>query len=264
MGISVRPLRIRCFILARQPIKRCFAMSLTILYQDDHYVAVHKPANVLVHRTWLASRDERFVLQLLRDQLGQRVYPVHRLDRATDGVLLFGLNSEAVSALAVPFEAGDVNKDYWAIVRGWVDERGLIDHPVRDKDEGTEPKAAQTAYQRLADVEIPVAVDRYPNSRYSWVRAQPKTGRRHQIRQHFKHIGHPLIGDTSYGKGPHNRFFRDRFGINRLLLMSRRLAFTHPYSGEWVEIVAEPTADWRQLCDQLGWALPAPTSAAAD
>lgn len=231
-------------------------MTLPILFQDDHYVAIHKPPNMLVHRTWLASRDDRFVLQLLRDQLGQRVYPVHRLDRATDGVLLFGLNTEAVSALSAPFESGDVKKVYWAIARGWVDAEGHIDNPVRDKDEGKAPKEAQTDYRCLAQVTLPVAVDRYPQSRYSWIEVYPRTGRRHQIRQHFKHIGHPLIGDTTYGKGPHNRYFREAYGINRLLLMSRQLSFKHPYSGADVCIQAEPEPAWRELCHQLGWTPP--------
>jgi len=234
-------------------------MPLPILFRDDHYVAIHKPANVLVHRTWLASRDERFVLQELRDQLGQRVYPVHRLDRATDGVLLFGLNPEAVRVLAGPLEAHQMDKVYWAIVRGWVDEIGHIDHPVKDRDEGREPKDAQTDYRRLAQVELPVAVDRYPASRYSWVEVRPRTGRRHQIRQHFKHIGHPLIGDTSYGKGSHNRFFREQYGVERLLLMARSLGFEHPYTGERLDIQAEPEPTWVGLCEQLGWMAPAGT-----
>jgi tRNA pseudouridine65 synthase len=231
-------------------------MSLAILYRDERYVAIHKPANVLVHRTWLASRDERFVLQALRDQLGQRVYPVHRLDRATDGVLLFGLDPEAAGALAEPFENQQVEKVYWAIVRGWTDQSGTIDNPVKDRDEGGEPKPGISHYRRLAQVELPVAVDRYPTSRYSWVEVRPLTGRRHQIRQHLKHIGHPLIGDTSYGKGPHNRFFRERFGIHRLLLMARSLAFTQPFTGEPLTITAEPEPTWRGLCEELGWTLP--------
>lgn len=231
-------------------------MTLHILFQDAHYVAVHKPPGVLVHRTWLASRDERFVLQMLRDQIGRRVYPVHRLDRATDGVLLFALDPGGVSALAKAFEDGSVDKVYWAIVRGWTDEAGTIDNPVKDRDEGGEPRPAISHYRRLARVELPVAVDRYPRSRYSWVAVRPQTGRRHQIRQHLKHIGHPLIGDTSYGKGPHNRFFRERYGIHRLLLMSRSLAFNHPFTGERVEIQAEPEPAWQGLCEALGWRLP--------
>jgi tRNA pseudouridine65 synthase len=109
----------------------------------------------------------------------------------------------------------------------------------------------------LAQVELPVAVDRYPASRYSWVEVRPQTGRRHQIRQHFKHIGHPLIGDTSYGKGSHNRFFRERYGLERLLLMARSLRFEHPYSGAQLTIQAEPEPAWTALCEQLGWEVPA-------
>ena len=237
--------------LSRQPPP----MSLTLLYRDDHYVAVHKPPNLLVHRSWLASRDERFLLQELRDQIGQRVYPLHRLDRATDGVMLFGLDAAAASALGGAFEGRQVDKVYWAIVRGWTDAAGSIDHPVRDKDEGGEARPALSHYRRLAQVELPVTVDRYPSSRYSWVEVRPETGRRHQIRQHLKHIGHPLIGDTSYGKGTHNRFFRERYGIDRLLLMARSLAFTHPYTGERLCIRAEPDVQWRGLCEALGWEL---------
>jgi tRNA pseudouridine65 synthase len=228
-------------------------MSLILLYRDEHYVAVHKPANLLVHRSWLASQERHFLLQALRDQIGQRVYPLHRLDRATDGVMIFGLHAEAAKALAGPFEERQVDKRYWAIVRGWAPLAGCIDHPVRDRDEGGDAKPAITDYRRLASVELPVAVDRYPSSRYSWVEVRPRTGRRHQIRQHFKHIGHPLIGDTSYGKGTHNRFFRERYGIQRLLLMSRQLSFTHPFSGQPVCITAEPEPAWRRLCEQLGW-----------
>jgi len=239
-----------------RPANHIPVMPLTLLYRDDRYVAVHKPPNLLVHRTWLASRDEHFLLQQLRDQIGQRVYPVHRLDRATDGVMVFALHPEAARALAGPFEGRAVEKVYWAIVRGWVDETGSIDHPVRDRDEGGEAKPALSRYRRLAQVELPVAVDRYPSSRYSWVEVRPETGRRHQIRQHFKHIGHPLIGDTSYGKGSHNRYFRERYGIARLLLMARRLAFAHPYTGERLSIQAEPDGQWRGLCAALGWAIP--------
>jgi tRNA pseudouridine65 synthase len=230
-------------------------MPLNLLYRDDRYVAVHKPANLLVHRSWLASRDERFLLQALRDQIGQRVYPIHRLDRPTDGVMLFALDPAAARAMAGVFEEREVDKVYWAIVRGWV-AAGCIDHPVKDKDEGGAAKPAVSHYRRLAQVELPVAVDRYPTSRYSWVEVRPETGRRHQIRQHFKHLGHPLIGDTSYGKGTHNRFFRERYGIERLLLMARSLTFTHPYTGARMCIRAEPDTQWRGLCTALGWDLP--------
>jgi tRNA pseudouridine65 synthase len=238
------------------PASPYITMALTLLFRDRHYVAVHKPPNLLVHRSWLASREQRFLLQELRDQIGQRVYPVHRLDRATDGVMIFGLDAAAAKALAGSFEERRVEKLYWAIVRGWAPPQGRIEHPVKDRDETGAAKPALTDYRRLAEVELPVAVDRYPTSRYSWVEVRPRTGRRHQIRQHFKHIGHPLIGDTSYGKGSHNRFFRSHYGIQRLLLMARSLSFRHPYTGDMLTIQAEPDLQWRSLCEQLGWEVP--------
>lgn len=247
----------RCRYNTGPPGSTDVTMPLTLLFRDRHYVAVHKPPNLLVHRSWLASQEQRFLLQELRDQIGQRVYPVHRLDRATDGVMIFGLDGAAAKALAGSFEERRVEKLYWAIVRGWAPVQGRIEHPVKDRDEAGASKPAVTDYRRLAEVELAVAVDRYPTSRYSWVEVRPQTGRRHQIRQHFKHIGHPLIGDTSYGKGSHNRFFRSRYGIQRLLLMSRSLSFQHPYTGDLLTIQAEPDPQWRGLCEQLGWGVPA-------
>jgi tRNA pseudouridine65 synthase len=205
----------------------------------------------MVHRSAL-SGDRSAVLQRLRDQLGQRVYPVHRLDRPTSGVLVFGLSPEAASALAERFRSRRVWKSYLAVVRGYPDAQGVIDHPVRDRDTG-QSNHAQTRYRRLATAELNESVSRYPTSRYALVEACPVTGRRHQLRRHFKHISHPVIGDTTFGEGRHNRFFRDRFGVHRLLLMSRHLRFVHPYTGRHVDISAEPGEDWMRLAGALGW-----------
>jgi tRNA pseudouridine65 synthase len=221
-------------------------MSLKILYRDPHYVAVDKPAGLLVHRSPI-SRDRVFALQTLRDQLARRVYPVHRLDRATSGVLLFGLSAEAARRMAALFEARQVDKEYLAVARGWIDAHGLIDHPVADAEGSGQTQPARTQFRRLAKVELPFMVDRYPSARYSLVSVTPETGRRQQIRKHFKHISHHLIGDTTHGNGRHNRFFRNRFGIRRLLLMSRRLTFLHPYYQTHVDIVADKDADWRLI-----------------
>jgi len=225
---------------------------LAVLFRDDDYVAIHKPPGLLVHRTWLASRAEEFAVQRLRDQLQRRVYPLHRLDRATSGVLLFALSPEAASRLGPAFDQHRVERRYRAVVRGWVDDEGLIEHPVRDRDEGGGPRPAATRYRCLARVEIPEPVDRYPCARYSLVEVRPLTGRRHQIRQHFKHVGHPLIGDTSYGKGSHNRFFRARYGLDRLLLEARELRFTHPVDGREVRITTPPDAAWSRVVDLFG------------
>ena len=224
-------------------------MEFTILYQDEYYVAIHKPANMLVHRTNM-SNDNRFVLQELRNQLEQRIYPVHRLDRATSGVIIFGLSSDAASQLAQLFSRQETEKTYLAVARGWTEEQGTIDHPVKIAETG-ERKSAVTEYRTLARVELTYAADRYPSSRYSLVEVKPKTGRQHQIRQHFKHISHHLIGDTSYGKGTHNRFFREHFGINRLLLFAQSLRFEHPYTNQPICIDSTPDSEWQQLLEQL-------------
>jgi tRNA pseudouridine65 synthase len=226
--------------------------ELAVPYQDEYYIAVHKPAGLLVHRSWL-SEDRVFLLQRLRDQIGQRVYPVHRLDRATSGVIIFALDSESAQRLNQVFTDQQVHKTYHAVVRGWLPQAEmLIDHAVQDKETNTPYQEAQTRLKELDRAELPVAVDRYPQARYSLVEAQPLTGRRHQIRKHLKHISHPIIGDVRYGKGTHNRFFREQLDCQRLLLMAQRLQFTHPISGQQIVINASSEPQWSRLLKKLG------------
>jgi len=225
--------------------------GLELLYRDDFLVAVNKPAGLLVHRTQLA-RAEAYALQLVRDQLHQRVYAIHRLDRPTSGVLLFSLNRATGSCMSRMFEQRQVGKRYLAIVRGWLEPRGVIDYPLADQPDRP-PRPAITRYRTLTRVELPFAVGRYPSSRYSLLTVAPETGRYHQIRRHFHHVFHPLIGDTTHGEGRHNRFFRDTFGVSRLLLHARSLAFTHPVTGEDLRIQAPVDGQWRALLAALGW-----------
>jgi len=187
------------------------------------------------------------VLQTLRDQIGQRVYPVHRLDRATSGVLLFALDSDTARTLVSQFEQREVGKHYLAVARGWTDETGVIDHPVADDEGNGVAQPARTSYRRLARVELPFAVDRYPTARYSLVDIQPDTGRRQQIRKHFKHISHHLVGDTTHGNGRHNRFFRQQFDIHRLLLQSQQLDFRHPADDRQMTVRAAQDTTWQQI-----------------
>ena len=238
------------------------ADSLDILYRDDCFVAINKPAGLLVHRSEIDRRETRFAIQLLRDQIGQRVFPVHRLDKPTSGVLLFALDRENHRRLSGDFMANRVAKAYLAVVRGYTAERGCIDHPlklVHDPYDGrtlrsdTPPQPAVTAFERLATVELPYRVDRYPSSRYSLVRLRPETGRKHQLRRHMKHIAHPIIGDTSYGKSRHNRLFQAKFGCQRLLLAATELCFCHPVSAESVTIRAPLQGDFAALMEALGW-----------
>ncbi len=227
-----------------------------------------KPSGLLVHRTALASDATAFAVQRLRNQLGRPVYPAHRLDRATSGVLLFALEPRVHARLAAAFESGAVRKRYLAIVRGWPPPALSIDHALSrlEEDAGsgpaTAPRPAHTELSRLATVELPVRVDRYPSSRYALVALEPSTGRRHQLRRHLKHVGHPIIGDTTYGQGRHNRLFRDRYGCSRLLLHALALTLTHPLTGSPLTIHAPPPPDFAAVAAALGfspasWAGPA-------
>lgn len=232
-----------------------------ILYRDPHLVAVHKPEGVLVHRNPQVRDAGEPLLQRVRDQLNATLYPVHRLDRPTSGVLLFALRPEIARALAAAFAASRVRKRYLAVVRGHTDEAGVIDHPLGEKrgllgvgaGDGAAPRPAVTRYRRLAQTELPYAVGRYATARYSLLEVEPLTGRMHQIRRHLKHIAHHVIGDTTHGDGVHNRFFRARFECARLLLAATGLAFDHPVSGAPMTICAAPRGCLRGVVQSLGW-----------
>lgn len=203
---------------------------LTILWRDANYIAIDKPSGLLVHPSELAP-GEPSCLKLLRDQIGMRVNPVHRLDRQTSGVLVFALSSDAARALMQMWPEGKVRKRYQAIVRGWTADAGEVDRPLRETPD--KPRIpAKSLYRRLAQVELPDPVGRYATGRYSWVEVETLTGRQHQVRKHLLSIAHPIVGDTTYGDGDHNRYFRTKFGIHRLLLHASELRFSYPGSGE--------------------------------
>ncbi len=234
---------------------------LTILYRDPHLIAIDKPAGLLVHRSDIDRHETRFAVQMLRDQIGKQVQPVHRLDRGTSGVLLFALDADRTRALSAQFERNEVHKRYLAVVRGWPQESGSIDHPLsrQHDDHGAptkdrKPQQARTDYRRLACVELPAAVDRYPSARYALLALTPLTGRRHQLRRHMKHIAHPIIGDATHGKGVHNRFFKQQFACDRMLLACTELGFRHPLSGEPLRIQAPLGDQFASVIARLGWA----------
>lgn len=220
-------------------------MPLDIVYQDSWLVAINKPAGLLVHRSPIDRHETRFALQMLRDQIGQHVFPVHRLDKPTSGILLFALNPDDAKAVHHQFTEQQVDKRYLAVCRGYTPAECHIDHAIRDRDDNNgKRKTAVTHLTTLAQTQIPVAVDKYPTSRYSLVQLKPVTGRRHQLRAHMKHIAHPIIGDAKYGRGEHNRFFNSYFASNRLLLAAVSLQFKHPRSGEHISLHARPTEDF--------------------
>ncbi len=243
------------------------AGELPILFRDDALVVINKPSGLLVHRSPIDRHETRFAVQLLRDQLGRRVYPVHRLDKGTSGALAFALDRDTATVLAEQFANQRVRKTYLAIVRGWPAGTGVIDHPLDAVHDayvpasGTAAKPCRTSYRTLATVELPVRVDRYPTSRYALVELEPETGRRHQLRRHLAHVSHPIIGDSTYGKGRHNRLFAERHGVRRLLLACVQLEFAHPRTGQTVRVQADPGPEFDALRRQLPWsAVPSPAS----
>lgn len=215
----------------------CDKNAFHIVYQDDYLVAIHKPAGLLVHRSPLDKYETEFAVQHTRDAIGQKVYPIHRLDKATSGLLLFALDANTARLMGEQFSNHDIEKTYLSICRGWSDESGYIDHALkykRDKvaeklkREQLEPQTAETAYKTLASTTINHTIGRYEQQRYSLIEMKPKTGRKHQLRRHMVHIKHPIIGDVKYGDRHHNHFFNDWLGQHRLYLAAVSLQFHHP------------------------------------
>ncbi|CDG22389.1 tRNA pseudouridine synthase C [Xenorhabdus poinarii G6] len=235
---------------------------LDIIYQDEHLVAVNKPAGWLVHRSWLDRHETVFVMQTLRDQIGQHVFPVHRLDRPTSGVLLMALSSQVARTLSQQFECHNIQKTYHAVVRGYVEGNDIIDYALMEQldkiadkfaDTQREAQSAVTAYRSLAKVECPVAIGRYPTSRFSLLELMPKTGRKHQLRRHMSHIRHPIIGDTTHGDLRQNRGVAKYYQTSRLMLHASHLQLRHPVTGVDLFLTARWEPSWQHLLEQFGW-----------
>ncbi|WLD58088.1 pseudouridine synthase [Salinispirillum sp. LH 10-3-1] len=234
---------------------------LKLLYQDEALLAVHKPSGLLVHRSPIDKHETQFALQYARTlNGGSHVYPLHRLDRPTSGLLLFARSPEIAGLMGEAMMERRLKKTYLAIVRGWPEAAGHIDYPLRDMADDPRYKGGElkmrdaiTDFERLATVELPVAVDRYPSSRYALVRMHPHTGRKHQLRRHMKHLRHPIIGDAKHGKSTHNHFFAREFGVQRLMLAATRLELTHPVTEQPLTLNAPLAEDFQHVMRALGW-----------
>lgn len=230
---------------------------LEILYRDKFLVAVNKPSGLLVHRSPIDRHETKFAVQILRDQIGRFVYPIHRLDKPTSGVLLFALDQESARLMGEQFMSRESKKSYIAVVRGYTNERGVIEYPlsikldkIADKNSvlPTEAQEALTEYERLATVELDFAVGKYDKTRYSLLKLYPLTGRKHQLRRHMKHISHHILGDTKYGRGEHNIFIREEFNCHRMLLHAAELQIRHPHTNEILTIKAPLDDTFESMC----------------
>lgn len=224
---------------------------LDILYRDEYLIAINKPHGLLVHRSPIAADAEEFALQLLRDQVGLKVNPVHRLDRATGGILLFALSKEVEIIMQQQFAANEVAKKYLALVRGYTPDSEDIDYPLR-KENGT-LQEAYTSYTTLNRAEIAVPLGKHDTSRYSLVEVEPSTGRMHQIRKHLSHVNHPIIGDTTHGCNKQNKLFREKWGMTTLLLHASSLSFKHPVYDEPIFINAPVNSEFCRVMNIMAW-----------
>ena len=239
------------------------ANPIEIIYEDESLVAINKEAGLLVHRSWLDKGETRFAMQLTRDAVGCHVFPVHRLDRPTSGVLLFAKSSSVARSLTEAFTEHRVTKEYLAVVRGYIPAQGSVDYALSFKPDAIADKFADldkpaqeavTHWQSLAQIELPFAVSKkHDTSRYSLVRLTPKTGRKHQLRRHMRHLFHHIVGDTSHGDGRHNRFFRSQYGCARMLLHAQSLALNHPVSGEPLLLKAGLDDQWLRILEAFDW-----------
>lgn len=224
---------------------------LEIVYQDDYLIAINKPHGLLVHRSSIAQDTKDFALQQLKAQIGRHVSPVHRLDRKTSGVLLFALEKDAEKAMHQKFMQGEIKKEYLAIVRGYSPDDMEIDYPLK-KENGVIQEAF-TAFKTLKRTELPIPLGKYDTSRYSLIEAKPTTGRMHQLRKHFAHIFHPIIGDRKHGCNKQNRFFKEQFDMTTMLLHASKLQFNHPITEQEITISAPIQEEFLRMMKLMGW-----------
>lgn len=221
-----------------------------IIYEDDDYIAIDKPPGYHIHppenKQWKVPR-ELICLYWVRDYLGQYVYPIHRLDAATGGVVLFGKRSDAAAKMQELIQLQQITKRYLAVSRGYTPENGVINRELLS-DSSELMLASLTHFETLAKIELPYAVGKkHPSCRYSLLHVEPKTGRYHQIRRHLASLSHPIIGDIKHGDSHHNRFFREELKISGLLLHSFELSFTQPWSAKNITIKTSWSERWKSI-----------------
>ncbi|MBL4594030.1 MAG: pseudouridine synthase [Flavobacteriales bacterium] len=230
--------------------------TIEIIYEDEYMVVINKPNNFLIHQSHYARNiKETTLIQFLQQQLGYPIYPVHRLDRKTSGIMILIKNKDIVAQFQALFTDNSIQKTYYAIVRGFSNKSGVIDSPVKNDDTGVY-KDAITHYKSIEQIELAIPVHPYEHSRYSLIKLAPKTGRMHQLRKHLNKISHPIVGDYKYGDRFHNRMFETEFRCEYLFLHAFSLDFIHPISKEKCHFEAKFPFDWHRIFDEFNWTSP--------
>jgi len=227
--------------------------AIDIVFEDECILAVNKPAGLLVHRSSIAADESDFLLDRLQAQVAGPLFLAHRLDRATSGIVLLAKTRTVAGDLGRQFMDRRVSKRYLAVVRGWPPDDGIVDYPLPDVRERGPRKAAVTRWRTLATATVPIALGKYPEQRYALIEAMPETGRYRQIRKHFHHLSHHIVGDTSHGRGDHNRLWRTHFGVHRMLLHAWKLEFSYPLTGNVLPLRAAPDATWQAVLARFDW-----------
>ncbi len=230
--------------------------EVSIIYEDDYIVCVSKPNDVVVHHAHHSRNvaDEESLLQLLSKIYDYKLYPIHRLDRRTSGIILLAKQTDYVSKFQELFNSSLIEKVYYGVVRGYAPDNKVIDSPVKGRDANVY-KEAETHLELIDKITLNIPVKPYDTSRYSLVKLTPKTGRLHQLRIHMNKISNPLIGDGKYGDKNHNVMFVDNFNWSNLFLHAYSLNFIHPYTNEKLNLIAEFPKNWQLLLKEFNWNL---------
>ncbi len=223
---------------------------IQIIFEDPHFVAIDKPPSYHVHppenKQWKVPRD-RVCLYLVRNLIKGYVYPIHRLDAATGGVLIFAKQPEAAGRVQALIQSQSITKKYLTVTRGYTPDENVIEKPLLS-DSSDLMLPSRTEFKTLARLELPNAVGKkHQSARYSLIEVEPKTGRYHQIRRHFASESHPIIGDIKHGDSHHNRFFREQLNLSGLLLHSFELSFKHPYTNDFIKIKTSWSDRWKNV-----------------
>jgi tRNA pseudouridine65 synthase len=228
-------------------------MEIEVVFEDESLIVVNKPNNLLVHASYYARNiKEPSMVDHLGAQVNAKLYPVHRLDYKTSGCIVLAKSSEIAAQLQKQFENQTIKKTYIALLRGYVNEEGLIETPVKNAETG-KYKEAKTYYGKIESVEVDIAVQPYDKSRYSLVEFRPETGRMHQLRIHANKISHPIIGDHKYGNRHHNKMFAEELGVDLMFLHAYQLGVLHPNMNEFIHFQSYPSAAWNLALQKLGF-----------